>query len=108
MRSILAKDRITVEDRRFIRATHMVNTAIRHRKKGDIVSDGLNLPDAPPEDKSKQESAVVNGVDTSTLTPLPDGYYYNENTGDMYTPDFEPISTDDYAKMFETENEGTQ
>lgn len=101
MRSILAKDRITVEDRRFIRATHMVNTAILHRKKGDIVSDGLNMPDAPANDRPDQQSTIINGVDTSQLQQLPDGYYYNPNTGDMYTADFNEISTEDYVNAVE-------
>jgi hypothetical protein len=75
MRSILAKDRITVEDRRFIRATHLVNTAIRHRKKSMIVQDGLNLSDDSPPELPKEKGSRIE---------IEPGIFYDENEGVVY------------------------
>lgn len=94
LKTILGKPKISVEDRRFIRATHLVNNSIRHRKKMENMAAGL--PDTPAPAALEEAE-----FDTTGLVDLGDGYFYNETEQKIMSSAGVEISSDDYAKLYE-------
>ena len=61
LRSIINKDEITVEDRRFIKAYNFVKTTIDHRRKQNSIRDNRFV------DTSSKTEQLMDGI-TNTLT----------------------------------------
>ena len=75
--SIINKDNITVEDRRFIKASNAVNTVIAHRRKTQVRAETVAATgELVPKPDKKDESVF----DPSTATNLGDGFFFDEKT----------------------------
>lgn len=97
--NVIAKENITVEDRRFLKATRMVNVALRHAKKMRTQGGGTDTagadagkdPEPAPGVLTRESLGIAaNAVPDASLEYVPDptlGVYSKDGKNYVETPD---------------------